>query len=329
MQRMGLCLVLALVFLAKSEGLWAQALPIPAELEKYYPPTALPNELAVQTAEGCGMFAPRPNEVEIRSNPSILSRIIHGWREKSWDGLCFQGLAFGPGELRRQGPLLRISDTQYLVNGRPIGESTMHIEPTRPDVPKSTIWRYSWRGTSYGRNVPLIPGRLNPPAGTSSFYSVDFYPSNNPLKGVRYSMRGASKTLDLKAYITVSRATDKYLQTGKYSDRDTVYECRDASQCADMWLEMAVPTLRAAIQFQEQSEPEVAALKAQLNPLLTQLKAKHDALLHEQEKQRIATAKAKRAVQRKKIIDQANVDKHPVEMSSLNALLKRAMGSQQ
>lgn len=328
MQRMSF-LVLALGCLAYSGGLWAQALPIPAYLEKDYPPTALPNEMAVQTAEGCGIFLPRPDEVAIRSTPDLLNRIISSWRKHRWDGLCYQGLAFGPGawhkQIGSQPNILRSSSTGWFVRGRNIGESTMRFEPT-PYSPERTSWRYDWRGTAYSRNVPPTLGRLNPPKTDS--YIVAFGPPD-PLKAVSYTMRGSRDDSDMKANITIKRVTDKYLRTGNERDRWIVHECRDDSHCADMWLEMAVPTLRAAIQFQEQSEPEVAALKAQLNPLLTQLKAKHDALLHEQEKQRIATAKAKRAVQRKKIIDQANVDKHPVEMSSLNALLKRAMGSQQ
>lgn len=257
-----------------SGAAFAQALPLDHEVGAFYSATPHEDEMLVRTREECGWFIPRPDAATAKTVPDIAQRLINNWKRYSWEGVCYQGLALGPGRLLiygDKGELVSISQA-WALNGRGIGlglNTTLASEHYDVGLTQAV----NWKGTSFSRNVrdvaPLEPAgdRQYPP-------SVGFDPPDRR-KAVRYTLAGPLAETTPAKVVQMS-LTDKFLETGNYFDRLTNFPC--PTGCGALWVEKAGPLIRGFDEFERRHAAEIAAVKASLVPVLTPLLAQqlHD-----------------------------------------------------
>lgn len=252
----------------------AQSLPLSPEVAAFYSTTPRESEMLVRNREGCGWFMPKPDLMVIKTVPDIAQRIADNWQNYSWDGICHNGLALGPGRqfnYDKQGKLTSVSEI-WVLNGRTIGLALTSI-PSSDTYDESRMQAISWLGTSYSRNVtnaqPLEPkgGRQFPP-----FAAFD---SPDPAKAYRYTLAASIAPVGswagAPARVVETHMTEKYRQTGSYFDRLTDYPCPRG--CGALWVQKAGPIIRGFDEFEQQHTAEINAVKASLEPMLKPLLA--------------------------------------------------------
>lgn len=300
----------------------SQVLNLPPDVEVAYPAAPLPHEMLVRTANGCGFFLLKPDDTTIRVSPSVVQYVTDTWKRHSWSGLCPGGLALGPGEMKAvgsNGQLLSTS-TWYALRGRSVGEATTLVAKSDAYAPL-TVWSYTWKGVTYTRNVPLVVTPLQAPGPGRMTYAVGVQ-SPDHRQTVSWSMYGADGR---PARLVRSAVTDKYMETGKFSDRLTEFVC-PGGNCGSVWMQHAAPVLQMYMEFQARSEPEVAALQSSLKPVLEPLLKQHQQVLIAAEKQRVSALQAERLAAQQRALNDANRERRPIPTPGLDALVKKALG---
>ena len=303
----------------------AQPLKLAPDVEAAYPATALPHEFPVKTAENCGSFMPKPDPATVRALPSIVQKLTDNWSRYRWNGLCHEGLLFGPGEMEFVDDTGRVTlrSSYFALRGRGVGEVVSRVESIG-DFQGYTAWSYNWKGVGFSRNVPLVVAPLRHPDSGQMMYNVGkMVPDSR--QSVSWSLFG--KTSWSAPKLVRNALTDKYVASGQYSDRLTNYECPN-EQCGALWLEHVGPVLQEYREFQAKSEPEVAALKASLQPVVASVLKQQEAERIAGEKKRVEAIAKERLVAKREETASANRERRPIATPGLDALIKLATGGQ-
>lgn len=310
------------LFISASPAM-GQLLPLSPDLEAAYPRGALPYEMAVQTTDGCGMFTWRPDDATVRYLPTIINTLTENWSRYRWQGLCYEGLALGPGVLElfdKDGKPLGRTE-MWALRGRGIGDSTSYSHP--PEDYKPSISRgYAWKGIGYGGNVEPVVKPVEAPAADGPSYNL-FHTPNDRSGTINWSLYAASGSRP--ARLIHSTITDKYIKSGKYTDRLTEYPC-PASGCGDLWIEKVGPLIREYADYRTHTLPEVDAIKVRLLPIVSPLIKKMEDDRREVEQKQHEALAAERLAKRAQAVSDANTNRRPMDTPNLKALLQRALG---
>lgn len=304
----------------------SQSLNLPPDVEAAYPAAPLTHEMLVKSAEGCGFFISKPDDTTVRVVPSIVQILTDNWKHYRWSGVCLDGLALGRGEMEfadKEGKVVTRA-ALYALRGRNVGETTSHVGKIGDYTPY-TGWSYSWKGMTYVRNVPTAVTPLQPPGPDRAMYSVSVF-SPDRRKSVSWSLFGKSAWSEPK--IVSNAMTDKFVRTGNYPDRLTDFPCTEQT-CGAIWVQRAGPVLKAYSEFQARHEPEVAALKSSLEPVVKPLIEQRERAVIAAEKQRVHALAAERVAARQQAVIDANRERRPIPTPGLDALVKKALGGAQ
>ncbi|MCY1215429.1 hypothetical protein D3C85_748810 [compost metagenome] len=215
-----------------------------------------PGEYLAKTREGCNVITDEPH-------PSRKEAFAAVWARFTWEGVCSEGMALGPGKLisrTENGETVSITEGWQLY-GRWIGLSIVtNLFPGASYGSKTEV--FYWDGEGYGRNVvrpePLEARKERP------WPSVSYLPRDRSQR-MYYSLFGSCGA---NAQPCVSEWKPPYPPVADASAGRTELYCNGS--CGNLWLEKAGPIVTAFDTFAKTHAADVAAVKQALEPLLVQ-----------------------------------------------------------
>ncbi len=215
-----------------------------------------PGEYLAKTREGCNVITDEPH-------PSRKEAFAAVWARFTWEGVCSEGMALGPGKLisrTENGETVSITEGWQLI-GRWIGLSVVtNLFPGASYGSKTEV--FYWDGEGYGRNVvrsePLEARKERP------WPSVSYLPRDRSQR-VYYSLFGSCGA---NAQPCVSEWKPPYPPVADASAGRTELYCNGS--CGNLWVEKAGPIITAFDTFAKTHAADVAAVKQALEPLLVQ-----------------------------------------------------------
>ncbi|WP_143713716.1 hypothetical protein [Variovorax sp. RO1] len=265
-----------------------------------------PGEYFAKTREGCRVITDEPH-------PSRKEAITAAWARFTWEGVCSEGTALGPGTLiARSGNGETIYITEgWQLYGRWIGLSVVTF--LYPGASGSKTEVFYWDGEGYGRGVPRpdsSEARKEPHMPSVSYLARD------RSKRIYYSIKGSCGA---NAQPCVSEWKPPYPPVADPSAGRTEFYCNGS--CVNLWVEKAAPLIAALDTFAKTHAADVTAVKQALEPLLVQRRreaveaeaqARRDAAEAEVQAKRKAIeaeAEARRKAAQAELVAQAEVQR--------------------
>jgi len=281
-----------------------------------------PGEYFAKTREGCRVITDEPH-------PSRKEAITAAWARFTWEGVCSEGTALGPGKLiarSENGETVYITEGWQLY-GRWIGLSVVTF--LYPGASGSKTEVFYWDGEGYGRGVPRSDSseaRKEPHMPSVSYFARD------RSKRVYYSIRGSCGA---NAQPCVSEWKPPYPPVADPSAGFTYFPCNGS--CVNLWVEKAAPLIAALDTFAKKHAADVADVKQALEPLLVQRRreaveaeaqAKRDAAEAEVQAKRKAVeaeAEARRKAAQAELVAQAEAQRKREEAARAEQQLRTSL----
>lgn len=272
------------------------------------------DEFINKTHDGCGI-------IEELLNPKYKKARIDSMARNDWDGLCVDGLAFGPGKMTYRNDKNEPTgfSEMWILDGRSIGRIKTTNYP-KDNYAGAHYEGFVWKNESYTRSLNT-KSPIEPQENQESLFIAHF--PKDSKKWVTYSMYPSCFDMSNQTSspcIVKSQHND----TDKYENGIKRYFCK-IGQCVDKWNDLTSELLSQFDSFERLHNPEVELAKKSVE--LALLKARADKQKADYEAEIIVKENRLKAqiLQNQQKLSQASLTKTPVASPALRELIRRTL----